>query len=82
MPFTFSKNLLSYYFSESKAICTMNSVAGPGGSYQSVLSWIAQQGADPVCISEIEDLITFFDNNQILTRRWRVNYDKKLSCQQ
>lgn len=33
MPFTFSKNLLSYYFSGSKAICTMNSVAGPGGSY-------------------------------------------------
>lgn len=77
MPFTFSKNLLSYYFSGSKAICTMNSVAGPGGSYQSVLSWIAQQGADTVCISKIEDLITFLDNNQILTRRWRVKYDQK-----
>lgn len=29
-----------------------------------------------MCISNIEDLITFIVNNQILTRRWRVIYDK------
>lgn len=32
LPFTFSKNLILYYFFKSKAICTMNTVAGPGGS--------------------------------------------------
>ncbi|XP_062613499.1 uncharacterized protein LOC134275243 [Saccostrea cucullata] len=77
LPLTFSKNLLSYYFSGSRSICTMNSIASPGGSYQSIVSWIAQQGGDPITISGVEDVLTFFDNNQILTRRWRVNYDNK-----
>ncbi|XP_062568018.1 uncharacterized protein LOC134230270 [Saccostrea cucullata] len=77
LPFSFSKNLLSYFFSGSRSVCTLNSVAGPAASYRTLLSWIEDQACDPVAVDEKADTITYFDNNQILARSWRVNYDNK-----
>lgn len=77
MPFSFSINLLTYYMSNSKTVCNMYSSAHPAGSYTSVLKWIEEHAANPITIPFQHDVITYFDNNQVLARNWRVRYDAK-----
>ncbi|XP_061171013.1 uncharacterized protein LOC133201813 [Saccostrea echinata] len=77
MPFSFSLNLLTYYMSNSKTVCNMYSSAHPAGSYTSVLKWIEEHATTPITIPFQHDVITYFDNNQVLARNWRVRYDAK-----
>ncbi|XP_062620908.1 uncharacterized protein LOC134282522 [Saccostrea cucullata] len=77
MPFSFSLNLLTYYMSNSKTVCNMYSSAHPAGSYSSVLKWIEDHATTPISVPFQHDLISYFDNNQVLARNWRVRYDAK-----
>ncbi|XP_062577384.1 uncharacterized protein LOC134239238 [Saccostrea cucullata] len=77
MPFSFSVNLLIYYISNSKTVCNHYSAAHPAGSYSSLINWIEEHSTLPIIIPSKHDIITFFDNNQVLARNWRVRYDAK-----
>ncbi|XP_062577048.1 uncharacterized protein LOC134238946 [Saccostrea cucullata] len=77
LPFSFSLNLLSYYVSSSKTVCNLYSSAHPSGSYSSVLNWIEQHSQSSIDVPFHNDIITYFDNNQVLARNWRVRYDAK-----
>lgn len=55
----------------------MYSSAHPARSYTSVLKWIEEHAANPITIPFQHDVITYFDNNQVLARNWRVRYDAK-----
>ena len=76
-PLSFSINLISYYISESKIICSLNNSTSPAGSYPTIRNWISKQNEQPLKSPESCDILTFFDNNQIISRNWRVNYDHK-----
>ena len=76
-PLAFAINLVGYYLSGSKIICSLNNSTSPAGSYPTLRSWINLQREAPLNAPQNGDIITFFDNNQILSRNWRVNYDHK-----
>ncbi|XP_046346471.2 uncharacterized protein LOC124127059 [Haliotis rufescens] len=76
-PLSFAMNLLLYYVTGSKVACNLSAKTSPSGSYQTILKWINEQAAVPVKCPTAGDIITFFDNNQVLARNWRVRYDAK-----
>lgn len=71
MPFPFSLNILTYYKLNSKTICNMYSSDYHAGSYTYVLKRIEEHPANPITIPFQHDVITYFDNNQVLARNWR-----------
>ncbi|KAJ8322266.1 LOW QUALITY PROTEIN: hypothetical protein KUTeg_000737 [Tegillarca granosa] len=78
-PLCFSSNLLTYYITGSKNACVLNSSGSPAGSYTTISKWINNQSIEPLSCPENPDVITFFDNNQVLERKWRVKYNFKSS---
>jgi hypothetical protein len=77
LPFSFGKNLMSYHFSTNKNVCALNSACGPAGSYGTIVNWISYNSKECVHVPDKNDVLTFFDNNQVLARIWRVHYDAK-----
>ena len=62
----------------SKAICEMNNSSATSGGYTTLQCWITSRTQTPSSRpSQENDLVTFFDNNQVLARNWRVVYDYK-----
>lgn len=49
----------------------MNSSCGP------ILNWISENSKHSVHVPPNNDVITYFDNNQVLARNWRVHFDAK-----
>jgi hypothetical protein len=76
-PWCFASNLLTYFVSGSKTACTINSSTYPSGCYTTVLNWAKHQADVPIIVPGESDVITYFDNNQVLARNWRVRYDAK-----
>lgn len=77
LPFSFAMNLLTLYLCPNKLVCSLNSSCGPAGSYSTILNWIADHSQEGVTVLSSNDVITFFDNNQVLARNWRVHFEAK-----
>ena len=54
----------------------------PGGSYTTVKYWLHNNSSTEMICPISADVITFFDNSQMLGRNWRVVFDCKamISC--
>lgn len=76
MPFSFSLNLLTYYMCTSRTVCDMYCSAHPAGSHSTLQNWIQQHSSNKIYVRNV-DVITYFYNNQVLARNWRVRYDAK-----
>jgi hypothetical protein len=76
-PIHFYKNLISYYITGSKFITRLNNVHAPAGSYSSIIEWLNNMSCNSLKCTDNGDICTFFDNNQVVARNWRVNYNYK-----
>lgn len=61
----------------SRTVCDMYCSAHPAGSYSTLQNWIQQHSSNKIYVRNVDDVITYFDNNQVLARNWRVRYDAK-----
>lgn len=77
MPFSFSLNLLTYYMCTSRTVCDMYCSAHPAGSHSTLQNWIQQHSSNKIYVRNVDDVITYLDNNQVLARNGRVRYDAK-----
>ena len=76
-PLFFIFNLITYFFSGSKTTACILSALSPSGSYYTMKNWFKGQLRN-ICKLPSNDIITFFDNNQVLSRNWRVRFDAKV----
>ncbi|KAK3103442.1 hypothetical protein FSP39_019273 [Pinctada imbricata] len=78
-PLFFSRNLINYHVSGSKLICNLLAGLSPAGTYTTVLKWLDNHSTTnnqvPVPAT---DITTYFDNNQVLLRNWRVRCDARV----
>ena len=77
-PFHFAENMLIYFLTGSKTVCNMVNKYSPSGSYSTIGNWLKNRAVGDIAASK-NDFICFFDNNQILSRNWRVKYNSKYS---
>ena len=63
--------------SGSKTIISYLSSISPAGCYTTVLNWFKHKTSEEVVYPKNNDVITYFDNNQIIARNWRVRYNAK-----
>ena len=74
----FMLSLVTYVISGSKLIVRILSSFVPCGSYPTLKKFLANlQNSDLLPPPPDRDIITFFDNNQILCKNWKVKYDSK-----
>ncbi|XP_062590242.1 uncharacterized protein LOC134251838 [Saccostrea cucullata] len=76
-PLAFAKSLLIYTKTGSKEGVNVASAASPSGSYTSILNWLKANSQEKIKIPDNSDVISFFDNNQVIGRKWRVKNDFK-----
>ncbi|XP_062608370.1 uncharacterized protein LOC134270197 [Saccostrea cucullata] len=76
-PLAFAKSLLIYTKTGSKEGVNVASAATPSGSYTSILNWLKANSQEKIKIPDNSDVISFFDNNQVIGRKWRVKNDFK-----
>ncbi|XP_052086773.1 uncharacterized protein LOC127724024, partial [Mytilus californianus] len=76
-PLSFMQSLLTYCITGSKAAVVLNSIGHPSGSYTTVNNWIKEYSKEALQCPNDVDVVTFFDNNQVLQRKWRVISDFK-----
>ncbi|XP_069103763.1 uncharacterized protein [Argopecten irradians] len=77
LPLSFTSSLIIYFLTGSKSAVQINAATSPSGSYSSLLNWIKSYSTIPVACPHTSDIVTYFDNNQVLSRNWRVRYDAK-----
>ena len=75
-PISFAKNLISYFTVKSRQVSNLLSYDGPFGSYTTVIKWIREQGMDPLMCPN-GDVITFFDNNQVVGKQYGLSFNAK-----
>ncbi|XP_061166699.1 uncharacterized protein LOC133175604 [Saccostrea echinata] len=78
-PLAFARSLLVYSKTGSKEAVSITSACSPSGSYTSILNWLKDHSTDKISCPSNSDFITFFDNNQVIGRKWRVKNDFKAS---
>ena len=78
-PLPFSHNLITYCLTGSKTVCSMNSLSA-GGGYTAIRKWLKNKSNSVLQCPPGVDVITFFDNNQVIGRNWRVVYNYKSKC--
>ena len=76
-PLFFIFNIVSYFICGGKLTSTLSAFT-PSGSYSTVKYWLQGQMSYLFSIPLLNDIITYFDNNQVLSRNWRVRYDAKV----
>ncbi|XP_053374886.1 uncharacterized protein LOC123530450 [Mercenaria mercenaria] len=79
-PLQFCKNLVNYYLSGSKVVAQLNNRQTACGSYSSLQRWLKANAQQPVQNERNSDQITFFDNNQVIARNWRVTFGHKTTA--
>ena len=77
-PLHFSANLVNYNITGSKLVCNIFSQMAAGGNYKTILKWLNEQSSSNMPAPPTRDVITYFDNNQVLMRNWRVRADAKM----
>ncbi|XP_062603684.1 uncharacterized protein LOC134265484 [Saccostrea cucullata] len=68
-----------FYITGSKSALTLSTKGSPSGSYTTVQNWIADQGKQKIQCPQHADVVTFFDNNQVLEKKWKVEVNYKSS---
>ena len=76
-PLFFAINLVAYFICGSRTLISFLSSVTPSGCYKTVLNWFKDKTSCKVQCEPNGDIITYFDNSQILARNWRVRYDAK-----
>ena len=77
-PLPFASNVLSYCATGSKSICVYNNKIAASGSYQTVRNWLAAKRSIEYKSTNVSsDSFIFFDNNQVISKNWRVTYNYK-----
>ena len=79
LPVHFRESVLLYVLTGSKLALTTVGGASPHSSYWSVRSWLSNLSDKPSKVPT-GDIMTAFDNNQILQRRWRVTLNNVVQC--
>ena len=77
-PLSFMRNLLFYVGHDRSRVMKMNGASGPGGSYTTVTDWVKGLATLPPTCPD-GDIITVFDNDQVIGRTWKVRPDNKVS---
>lgn len=77
LPLSFTENMIGYSLSKSKSIITEIGSVIPGGSYNTLKSWIENQGTTLDFPSQ--DCIVAFDNNQKVGKSWKIRADNKVT---
>ena len=73
----FAKTVLSYCMSGSRRIVEINAAYSPSGSYSTVMDFLKHKAAEEHHTDGCDDCIYYFDNNQIMARSWKVQFDHK-----
>ncbi|XP_045199012.2 uncharacterized protein LOC123553344 [Mercenaria mercenaria] len=76
-PLNFAKTVISYFISGSRRIVELNATFSPSGSYATVLDFLKDKATKDHKLPESADCIYFFDNNQIIARSWKVQFNAK-----
>lgn len=63
--------------SRSKEALDIASASSLHGSYTSILGWLKAHSKDKIKIPQTTDVLPYFDNNQVIGRKWRVKNDFK-----
>ena len=74
---SFITSLMCYVMTGSKSVCRIISSVTPSGCYNTLLNWLKEQSSSYIPPPSDIDIISFFDNNQILSRNWNVRYNCK-----
>ena len=77
-PMFFIFNIVSYFICGSKITSSVLSAFTPSGSYYTLKNWLHGQMLNLCSLPSAADIVTYFDNNQVLSRNWRVRYDAKV----
>lgn len=75
----FATNLSLYLATGSRAACSIIGASGPYGSYHTVQAWIRQQSEQAVNCTIPNDVISFYDNAQVVGKTWRVRLGGKVT---
>ena len=65
-PLSFTTNLISYFSTGSKTVSEFNNAVSPCDSYSTIMNWINERSWTKNVLPPENDVITFFDNNQVL----------------
>jgi hypothetical protein len=79
-PLQFCCNLITYYISGSKLISQIYNRQNAGGSYTTLQRWLKSISCEALKCNSPGDIVTFFDNNQIVAGNWRVTYGYKCTA--
>lgn len=77
-PLCFSNNLVLYFLTKSKKAVNLWGSLGPYGSYTTLMKWLSRQSMQPLQRPVDGDVITFFDNNQVVGKTHRVKVQQKV----
>jgi len=77
-PLSFRINLIQYFSSASKVVATLNGASSPSGGYDTVRKWIKKHATPFKLPSPNPDIITFFDNDQVLAKTYKIQLHNKL----
>ena len=76
-PLFFTLNLIMYFVSGSKTVVNMLFSLSPAACYSTVRNWFKSITSEKIVCPSNKDIVTFFDNNQVWARNWRVRCDCK-----
>ena len=82
-PLSFSVNLMNYLVTGSDIACNMIGSLIPGGCYTTIWNFLESNSQHPLISTNVHDMITFFDNSQVIGRTWNVHLGhnkQKMSC--
>ena len=70
-PFSFTRNVLQYQATQSRASTELNGKLGPCGGYTTITNWLTSQRTKPVAFPVFDSQVAF-DNDQVVGRSWQV----------
>ena len=76
-PFGFAVNLLVYLMTGSEYAANMIGSISGGGCYATLIKWLYVQASQAIKCNFEDDVITFFDNAQVLGKNWHVHLNCK-----
>ena len=76
-PFCFRKCLELYFVEKRKSVLSIMGSTGPYGSYPTVIAWLNIYAGE-VLVCPSCNIITYFDNSQVVGKSWNVKVDNKV----
>ena len=76
-PLLFLVSVLHYFVTGSKTVVNILSCLTPSGHYTILRKWFENYFSNKCLCPSGRDIISFFDNSQVLARNWRVRFNSK-----